>query len=40
MGELGSQTGTRTAFGVIFSLKDATRKVTYLTSGSVVKTRG
>lgn len=39
VGEIGTTTGNRTVFGMFFTLNDPLRKVTYLTSGHVVKTR-
>lgn len=39
VGEVGSSAGSNTLFGVFFTLIDPVKKVTYLTSGHVVKTR-
>lgn len=39
IGEVGTSTGSGTLFGVFFRLNDPTKKVTYLTSGHVVKSR-
>lgn len=39
VGEIGNSTNETTLFGMFFRLNDPTRKVTYLTSGHVVKSR-
>lgn len=39
VGEIGNTTNTNTLFGMFFRLDDPLKKVTYLTSGHVVKTR-
>lgn len=39
VGEVGNNTNGTTLFGMFFKLNDPTKKVTYLTSGHVVKTR-
>lgn len=39
VGEVGNNTNNSTLFGMFFKLNDPTKKVTYLTSGHVVKTR-
>lgn len=39
VGEIGNNTNSNTLFGMFFKLNDPTKKITYLTSGHVVKTR-
>lgn len=39
VGEIGNNTSNTTLFGMFFRLNDPTKKVIYLTSGHVVKTR-
>jgi len=39
MGEISSSASSNVLFGVFFKLNDPTKKVTYLTSGHVVKTK-
>jgi len=39
VGEVGNNSNTSLLFGMFFRLNDPTKKVTYLTSGHVVKTR-
>jgi hypothetical protein len=39
IGEVGSSASSNALFGVFFKLNDPTKKVTYLTSGHVVKSR-
>lgn len=39
VGEIGNNTSTNTLFGMFFRLNDPTKKVTYITSGHVVKSR-
>ena len=39
VGEIGNNTSANSLFGMFFRLNDPTKKVTYLTSGHVVKTR-
>ena len=39
VGEVGNNTSATTLFGMFFRLNDPTKKVTYLTSGHVVKSR-
>ena len=39
VGEIGNNTSANSLFGMFFRLNDPTKKVTYLTSGHIVKTR-
>lgn len=37
VGEIGTNSGSQTLFGMVFTLNDAKKKVTYLTSGHLLK---